>query len=130
VTTSRSSGAPVTVLHNPRCSKSRRALELLRERGAPVAVVEYLREPPSRAVLLEWIRASDDPPVAFVRLDDVAHHAAGARVGADATAAQVADLLSAHPALLQRPVARLGDRVVVGRPPERVLELLDAGGDA
>jgi arsenate reductase len=123
---SKAAGAPgaVTVLHNPRCSKSRRALELLGEHGADVRTIEYLREPPARETLLEWIRASKDPPAAFVRADDLPRVAPDARVGPETTAEQVADLLAAHPALLQRPVARAGGRVVVGRPPERVLDLL------
>ncbi len=60
---------PTVVYHNPVCSKSRGALEILRDRGVEVEVVEYLRRPPNRAALERILGAITDPPGALVRKD-------------------------------------------------------------
>jgi arsenate reductase len=115
------------VYHNPRCSKSRGALELLGDRGVEVEVIEYLQTPPDRATL-EWVLDTVDArPADLVRVDDRFRE-----LGLDADAYQdreaVVGLLVEHPELLQRPVVIRGDRGLVARPPERVLELLDDEG--
>jgi arsenate reductase len=110
-----------SIYHNPACSKSRRALEILNERGVRTRIVLYLDEPPDRsslAVLLhrlaltprDIVRAHEAP---FESLD-LAHADDDALLSA----------LAAHPILLERPIVVVGDRAVVARPPERVLELL------
>lgn len=112
----------LTLYHNPRCSKSRAALALLEARGAEVDVVEYLESPPSRAALAE-LRAKLGRPVSeWIRRHEPAYEQAGL---SDASSEE--DLLAAiaaHPILLERPILVRGDRAVVGRPPERILELL------
>jgi len=114
----------LTLFHNPRCSKSRRALELLREHGADFEVVEYLERPPTRQAIESLIEASDSPAADFVRRGDAAFKEAGLSLSADADVAEVALLLAAHPRVLQRPIVAGGGKAVIGRPPERVLELL------
>ena len=115
------------VYHNPRCSKSRGALELLADRSADVEVIEYLQTPPDRATL-EWILDTiDDRPSDLVRVDDRFRE-----LGLDPDAYQdrgaVIALLLEHPELMQRPVVIRGDRGLIARPSERVLELLDDPG--
>jgi arsenate reductase (glutaredoxin) len=113
----------VTVYHNPSCSKSRGALELLRERAVDADVIEYLKAPPDRAELGRIVDAITDPPAALVRKDkrfkelelDAADYT---------TRKAVVDLLLEHPELMERPVVFHGDRAVIARPSERVLELL------
>jgi arsenate reductase len=113
----------MTVYHNPSCSKSRGALEILREQGTDVEVIEYLREPPTRAVLERILGAISDPPEALVRKDKRFKE-----LGLDAsdytTKAAVVDLLLEHPELMERPVVFRGDRAVIARPSERVSELM------
>jgi arsenate reductase len=119
------------VYHNPRCSKSRGALELLAERGLDVDVVEYLQAPPDRATL-EWILDTiDEAPAELVRHDDRFRELGLDPAGYQDRASVVALLLE-HPELLQRPVVIRDGRGLIARPSERVLELLDtpAGADA
>ncbi len=113
----------VTLFHNPRCSKSRKALELLAEREVEVEIVEYLKNPPSRSDLVALIGQSDSAPAEFVRAGDSAFTDAGLSLPEPPTAGAVAALLAEHPAVLQRPIAVSAGIAVIGRPPERVLEV-------
>lgn len=109
--------------HNPRCSKSRAALALLEARGVPLRIVRYLDEPPTRAELDVLAKKLGLSPQRWVRASEAAYAATGLR--ADSPDAAVLDAMAAHPILIERPIAARGDRAVVGRPPERVLELAD-----
>ena len=114
----------ILVYHNPVCSKSRGALEILAERGLDTEVVEYLKERPTRADLERILGAVPDEPSALVRKDK-----RFAELGLDAGDYQSTDevvaLLLEHPELMERPVVFRGDRALICRPSERVLELLD-----
>lgn len=116
--------AEVTIFHNPACSKSRGALAILKERGIDAEVVRYLDTPPDRATIERILDAIDDEPVALVRTDDPRFRAAGLTRADVASREQVVEVLAAHPEVMQRPVVVRGDRAVIGRPPERVLDLL------
>jgi arsenate reductase len=111
------------IYHNPRCSKSRSALALLTERGAEIEVVEYLATPPDRPTLERLVRALGVPVRALVRTGEPEYEAALA-AGRGTTDDDLLDLLAAEPRLLQRPIVEIGNRAVIGRPPERVLDLL------
>ena len=112
----------VVVYHNPVCSKSRGALEILDDRGVGAEVIEYLKVLPSRADLERILDAIPDAPAALVRKDK-----RFAELGLDAgdyeTREQVIDLLLEHPELMERPVVFRGDRAVIARPSEKVLDL-------
>lgn len=112
----------VVVYHNVSCSKSRGALEILRDRGVDAQVVEYLKTPPSRADLERILDAIDDEPAALVRTDDDKFKVLG--VPKPTTRADVIALLLDHPEVMQRPVVFVGDKAVIARPSERVLDLL------
>jgi arsenate reductase (glutaredoxin) len=114
----------VRIFHNPSCSKSRGALEILTERGVDTQVVRYLDEPPDRAMLEKILDAIDDEPTALVRTDDPKFKAAGLTKADVQTRTQVIDVLLAHPDVMQRPVVFVGSRAVIARPSERVLDLL------
>ena len=116
--------APPTLFHNPQCSKSRGARDLLRDAGVDVEIVEYLKAPPSRSELARIIDGLDDAPAALVRFGDPKFKALGVDRADCVTRAQVLDLLVAHPEVMERPVLVKGDRAVIGRPPERITELL------
>ncbi len=115
----------VEIFHNPSCSKSRGALEILQERGIDANVVRYLDTPPDRATIERILDSIDEEPSALVRTDDAKFKAAGLTKSDVVTRAQVVDVLSKHPEVMQRPVVFVGDRAVIARPSERVLELLD-----
>jgi len=115
--------ARIGLYHNPNCSKSRGALEALRERGAEFDVVEYLQEPLDRETLTRIAELLPDPPEDLIRKDRNFE-----RLGLDPngynTLEAVIDLLLEHPELMQRPIAVAGDRALICRPPEKVLEFL------
>ena len=119
-----STSESMRVYHNPVCSKSRGALEILGERGVDVDVIEYLKAPPSRAELERIVDAISDPPASLVRKDK-----RFGELGLDGSDYQTKDeivaLLLEHPELMERPVVFRGERAVIARPSERVLELLD-----
>ena len=112
------------VYHNPSCSKSRGALEILRERGVDADVVEYLKAPPDRAALERILDAIPDEPVALVRNDQRFKDLGLDRADYERRDAVIALLLE-HPELMERPVVFRGERAVIARPSEKVLELLD-----
>jgi len=115
----------VTIFHNQACSKSRGALEILNQRGVDADVVKYLDTPPDRATLERILDAIDDEPTALVRTGDQKFKDAGYTKADVATRAQVIDVLLKHPEVMERRVVFVGNRAVIARPSERVLELLD-----
>lgn len=114
----------VRILHNPRCSKSRQALALLEDRGVEPTVVRYLDEPLTRDELAALLARLDGDPAALVRTGEALFKELGVDRSTLDDAGVVADLLAEHPKLMERPVVDVGDRAVIGRPPERVLELV------
>ena len=112
----------VTIYHNPRCSKSRAALQLLRGRGVEPHIVEYLQTPPDERELRRILTMLGMQPRQLLR------PAEAKAVGLDDPALDNDALIrgmQAHPAVIERPIVVSGDRGCIGRPPERVLELLD-----
>jgi arsenate reductase (glutaredoxin) len=110
------------IYHNPRCSKSRATLALLRERGVELEIVDYIATPLSKATLRDLGRKLGGPALAMVRTEDQEFRPHAQRALTDE---EVIDLLAAEPRLLQRPIVELGDTARIGRPPERVLELFE-----
>ena len=109
--------------HNTRCSKSRGALELLRERGIEPEVVYYLETPPSPAELREMLRMLGIPARGLMRTGEPAYTELGldeASLSDDA----LVEAMATHPELIERPVFVHAGRAVIGRPSERVLEIL------
>ena len=111
----------VTIYHNPRCSNSRRALELLRDRGVEPRVVEYLKTPPDAAELKRLLKLMGKRPRDILR----AKEAAEARIDPDALSddALVAAMVQ-HPITIQRPIVASGSKAALGRPPEAVLAIV------
>lgn len=115
--------ADVMVFHNPNCSTSRYALEETEAAKVSTEVVQYLKTPLDRAALIDLISKLEDPPADLVRKDGYFQDQGLAE--ADYTSADaVADLLVAHPRLMQRPVLVRGDRAIIGRPKDRVAVFL------
>jgi arsenate reductase len=110
------------IYHNPRCSKSRATLALLRERGLELEIIDYITSPPSKGTLRELLRKLGGPALAMVRTEDQEFRPHAQRALTDD---EVIDLLAAEPRLLQRPIVEIGGAARIGRPPERVLELVE-----
>jgi arsenate reductase len=115
----------VTIFHNPHCHASRNAIAIADELGVDYEVILYMKERPDRATLESIVSKLDGPVADLVRKDSVFE-----KLGLDEAdyveAGPVIELLERRPALLQRPVVVRGDRAVVGRPKERIRELLTA----
>jgi arsenate reductase (glutaredoxin) len=112
------------VYHNPSCSKSRGALDILADQGVDHDIVEYLQAPPDRATLERIVDAVDAAPSELVR-QDKRFEELGLSGSDYTTRDAVIELLLEHPELMQRPVIFRGERAVIARPSEKVLELLD-----
>ena len=110
----------VTIYHNPRCTKSRQTLELLRSKGIEPTVVEYLKTPPSAAELTAILGKLGKGPRDILR----AKEAAEAGIAKDLDGDALVAALAANPAAIERPIVVKGDQARVGRPPESVLEIL------
>jgi arsenate reductase (glutaredoxin) len=109
-------------LHNPRCSKSRAALELVREAGVELPVREYLRDPLSIDELRRIVQLLGVRPIAIARRSEPQYAALGLN---DAIPdEEVLRALAEHPILIERPIVVRDGRAVVGRPPENVKEIL------
>ncbi|KJK06323.1 MULTISPECIES: arsenate reductase (glutaredoxin) [Pseudomonas] len=113
----------LTLYHNPRCSKSRGALELLEARGLAPNVVRYLETPPDAVTLKallgklgisarQLLRSGEDEYKALNLADETLSEA------------QLIEAMAKHPKLIERPILVAGDKAVIGRPPEKVLEIL------
>ena len=114
----------VTLYHNPRCSKSRETLALFGQHGIVPKVVEYLETPPSAAELDAILERLGIEPRALLRTREPAYAEAGLD-DPKLTREQLIAAMVANPIVIERPIVVAGPRAVIGRPPERVLELLD-----
>lgn len=113
----------LTFYHNPRCSKSRSALALIEARGLQPRIVHYLETPPSAAELRELLRKLGLSARQLLRSGEDEYKALNLADSALGEAALLDAMLS-HPRLIERPILVAGDRAVIGRPPEKVLEIL------
>jgi arsenate reductase len=111
------------IYHNPRCSKSRAALALLREHGIEPDVIAYLDQPPTAAALKRLLKKLAVPASALLRRGEPEFKSAGLHAGS--SEADILAAMAAHPRLIERPVVVRGEHAVIGRPPENVLALLD-----
>ena len=113
---------PVVIYHNPRCSKSRQTLELLRERGIEPEVIDYLKDAPSAARVKELVALLGIQPHALLRTKEAPYAELG--LSKQSSLDQIAKAIAKHPILLERPIVVKGKRAAIGRPTENVLAIL------
>jgi len=113
----------VTIYHNPRCSKSRQTLELLRAKGIEPEIVEYLSSPPSKSKLKQILKLLGMSPRDLMRTKEAEYKANGLDDDSLKTDQLVA-AMRAHPKLIERPIVLANGKAALGRPPEQVLEIL------
>ncbi|MGE5147261.1 MAG: arsenate reductase (glutaredoxin) [Candidatus Eiseniibacteriota bacterium] len=114
----------VTIYHNPSCGTSRNTLAMIRASGVEPDVIEYLKEPPSRARLVELIKAMGIPVRALLREKGTPYAELGLgdpKWSDD----ELIDMMLAHPILINRPIVVTPKGVALCRPSEKVLDLLD-----
>jgi arsenate reductase len=111
----------VRIYHNPRCSTSRRTLALLREKGVEPEIVEYLKTPYTAGALKELLVQLGMPAKALIRKKEAA--AAGIDPESMSEDALIA-AMEEHPIIVERPIVVSEGKAALGRPPEKVLEVL------
>jgi arsenate reductase len=114
----------VKIWHNPRCSKSRRALQLIRDRQIEPQVIEYLKTPPSAEELEDVLQKLGMEPRELMRKKEALYE----ELFLDDPSLTRKHLIQAmveNPTLIERPVVLRGNRAVLGRPPEDVLKVLE-----
>jgi arsenate reductase len=111
------------IYHNPRCSKSRNTLGILTEKGIEPDIVLYLETKPDRQELKGLLRKLSLSAGQLVRRGEEAYKACG--LSAASSEEEIIDAMAEFPKLIERPIVVRGERAVLGRPPENVLELID-----
>jgi len=114
--------ADITILHNPKCGKSRATLALIEARGIAPRIVEYLGTPPTRTELKAILEKLGMKPEQLLRKGEEIYKSQYA--GKTLTDSQWIDAMVKHPILIERPIVIRGKRAVLGRPPENVDALL------
>jgi arsenate reductase (glutaredoxin) len=113
----------IILYHNPRCSKSREALALLEQRNIDPVLQLYMEHPPTVAELEQLLSKLGLQARDLLRTSEPAYAELNL-AGTTLSDAQLLHVMVANPSLIQRPIAVCGNRAVVGRPPETILELL------
>ncbi|MEQ9230239.1 MAG: arsenate reductase (glutaredoxin) [Cyclobacteriaceae bacterium] len=110
------------IYHNPRCRKSRETLQLIEDKGQEPEIIEYLKTPPSKAELTKLIKMLGVKPLDLIRKgeDDYKVRYKGKTLSDE----EWIEAMIAHPKLIERPIVVDGNKAILGRPPEKVLELL------
>ncbi|QQX76367.1 MULTISPECIES: arsenate reductase (glutaredoxin) [Aequorivita] len=112
----------ITFYHNPRCSKSRQALNLLEEKGETIEVVRYLETPPSHQELKQVIELLGIAPIDLVRTQEEVWKTT--YKNKNLSDEQIIDAMVQNPKLIERPIAIKGTHAIIGRPPQQVLDIL------
>ncbi|WP_417501976.1 arsenate reductase (glutaredoxin) [Marinobacter sp.] len=114
---------PIRIFHNPRCSKSRQALELLTERGIEPEIIRYLETPPTEQELSDILEALGRQPRELMRTGESEFKEQGLG-NPHLTREQLIAAMVASPKLIERPIVIANGKAAVGRPPENILTIL------
>ena len=112
------------IYYNPRCSKCRQAMKLLKDRGVEPEVIEYMKDTPSVDVLDSICSNLGIEPQLLIRTKENRFRELGLSVNDPLKRSEWLQILVDNPILIERPIFVSGNKVVIGRPPERVIELL------
>ena len=112
--------AKTVIYHNPRCTKSRQTLALLREQDIEPEVIEYLKDPPDEKTIRAILNKLGIPAAELIRRKE--HRALGLEDTDDES--ELIRRMAAHPEIIERPIVVAGKAARIGRPPEDVLEIL------
>ncbi|HKI62704.1 MAG TPA: arsenate reductase (glutaredoxin) [Mariprofundaceae bacterium] len=112
----------IVIYHNPRCSKSRQTLALLKERNINPEVIEYLHTPPTVEELDRILQMLDMEPESLMRRGEDAYREHFK--GRDLSRQQAINLMVQNPIVIERPIVVHDDKAAIGRPPESVLAIL------
>ena len=112
----------IRIYHNPRCRKSRETLEIIRNQGYEPEIIEYLKDPPTVSELKNLLDKMNMKPAEIIRKgeDLFRSNFKGKKMSDE----EWLNVLVKNPKLIERPIVVSGDRVILGRPPEKVREIL------
>ncbi len=113
----------VTIYHNPRCSKSRQTLELIRNKGIEPEIVEYLDTPPSANKMKQLLTMLDMEPEQIMRKNEAIYKELDLK-DSNLNKIELIKTLVENPKLIERPIVTNGDKAALGRPPQNVLDIL------
>lgn len=113
----------VTIYHNPRCSKSRQTLQLLQDRGIEPRIIEYLKTPPGSTELQHILALLQLRPRDLLRSKEPVYQELGLN-DRSLSDEQLIDAMVANPILIERPIVLANGKAALGRPPEKVLEII------
>jgi len=114
---------PITLYHNPKCSKSRQTLELLKQNGITPAIIEYLKTPPTAEALKAILVQLGFSPRDLMRKKEAVYAECGLDDPSLSDNALI-NFMVKHPILIERPIVLANGKAALGRPPEQVLEIL------
>ncbi len=112
----------IKIYHNPRCRKSREGLEIVKSANQDLEVVEYLKQPPTAKQLMEVVNMLGIKPQELVRRGEIEFKEN--YKNKDLTDQQWIEAMIKHPKLIERPIVICGNKAVIGRPPERIKEII------
>jgi len=112
----------IKIYHNNRCSKSRNGLQIVEQSGKPFEVIKYLEEVPSEKELKEIIALLGIKPIELVRKNEAIWKAD--YKGKDLSDAEIIKAMIENPKLIERPIVINGNKAVIGRPPEAILDII------
>lgn len=113
-----------TIYHNPRCSKSRNSKALLEENGVDITEVRYLDTPPTKEKLAELCNLMNMAPLEIIRTGEALFKELGLTKADDRSDSEWLEIMIKNPKLIERPIVQVGNKVVIGRPPENVLSII------
>ncbi len=109
------------IYHNPRCGKSREALCLLNENNQDVEIIEYLKDTPTVKQLKDLVALLGIKPIQLIRVKEELFKP---YKNQQLTDDEVIDLMIQHPILIERPIVIKGNKAIIGRPPQLILDVL------
>jgi arsenate reductase len=112
----------IKIYHNSRCRKSRETLGLIREAGHEPEIIEYIQNPPSESELKELLEGMGKKPIELIRKgEEIFKSKFKGKTYSDAKWIKI---MVENPKLIERPIVVKGKKVILGRPPENVKEIL------
>ena len=110
------------IYHNPRCQKSRQTLQLIEKEGKDVEIIEYLKTPPSKGEIEKLLHKLNVDIQDIIRKNELVYKEKFKNK--NFTKEEWIEILIENPKLIERPIVVRGNKAIIGRPPERVLELM------
>jgi arsenate reductase (glutaredoxin) len=110
------------IYHNPRCSKSRQGLSILKEAKVDFEIIEYLKSPPSKKEIIDIVSKLNIDPINLIRKNETVWKEN--YKGKDLSDEQIINAMVDHPKLIERPIVIHGNKAIIGRPPEKIISIL------